>query len=193
MPMYLSKQSVTESEQVCAAAGLLRGQRPPLAAWYGNPLPRDSATRLQVAAQRELQTRLCTGSPCFQLHVLQLVCQFRDQDGIRLEYEKMQMAAKDVFERALLELVFGQLLISCKKAGAHLHLADGFVLAANYLASADYFTLLRQHELLACLPLSEKPSLPQDLASLLAEAAIIRQLQGGKCIQYSPTHLDTVG
>lgn len=191
--MYQLKQSITDHEPGCTAARLLRGQRPLLAAWYGNPLPFDSVTRLQAAAQRELQTRLCAGAHCFQIHVLQLVCYFQDQVNVRLKYENLQATARDTFEHALLELVYGQLLISCRKAGANRHLADGFALANDYLASADYFILVRQHELLAYLPLSETPSLPQDLASLLAEAVVIKQLQSGECIQYRPTHLDTVG
>jgi len=191
--MYQLKQSVTDAEQGCTAAGLLHGQRPRLFAWYGNPLSRDCTARLEIAAQYELQARLCAGVPCFQIYVLQLVCHFRDQADSWLEYEKIQAAAKDVFECALLELVYGQLLISGKQAGAHRHLLDGFALAANQLASGDYFRLLRQHELLACLPLSETPSSPQDLRSLLAEAAVIKQLQHGEGRQYRSAHLDTVG
>ena len=109
------------------------------------------------------------------------------------EYEKIQMVATDAFELALLELVYGQLLMSCKRAGAHQHLADGFELAVDHLASDEYFQLLRQHELLAWLPLSETPSLPQELASLLTEAAVIKQLQEGEGMQCRPAHLDTIG
>jgi hypothetical protein len=193
MSIYQLKQPVSEHGQGRAATALLCVRRPLLSAWYGTPLSRDRVACLQVAAQDELQARLCSGTPCFQLHVLQLVCRFQGQADVGLAYEKLLTAAQDVFEQALLELVYGQLLISCKKAGAHQHLADGFVLAADYLASADYFQLVRQHELLACLPLSEIPSLPQPLESLLAEAAVIKQLQGGTGAQFGRTHLDTLG
>ncbi|HAJ91870.1 MAG TPA: hypothetical protein DCO71_04500 [Gammaproteobacteria bacterium] len=184
------KQTVTDRE---SAAGLLRGQRPLLSAWYGNPLSRYSEANLLVAAQCELQARLRVAAPCFQCHVLQLVCNFQGHVDVRLKYEKLQAAARDTFERALLELVYGQLLMSCKQAGALRHLADGFALAAHDLASADYFQLLRRHELLAYLPLSDAPSLPQNLGSLLAEAAVIGQLQAGEVIPYQQTHMDTVG
>jgi hypothetical protein len=156
-------------------------------------LSRDKAARLQVAAQRELQTRLCAGSPCFQLHVLQFVCQFRDQSNVGLVYEKLLATVQDNFERALLELVYGQLLISRKRADAHQHLAGGFALAVGHLASADYFRLVRQHELLSYLPLSETPSVPQELESLLEEAAVIRLLRAAECRPYGLAHLDTVG
>jgi hypothetical protein len=193
MTLHQSKQSVKGAGCVCEAAGLLLGERPLLSVWYGNPLSRVTDTRLHVAAQKELQIRLCAGVPCFQVHVLRLVCLFREQIRAALEYEKMKVVAQDAYEHALLELVYGQLLMSCKKAGAYQHLADGFALAVDYLTSHEYFQLLRQHELLACLPLSETPSVPQELPSLLAEAAVIKQLQAGAGTGYRPTHLDTVG
>lgn len=193
MPVHQLKQAVTGTDLGCTAAGLLHGQRPLLSVWYGDPLSRASAARLQAVAQRELQARLCATAPCFQVHVLQLVCQSRAQAGIELAYEKLRPAANDTHDLALLELVYGQLLTSCKKTGASQHLAEGFALAASHLATADYFALLRQHELLACLPLSDTPSLPQDLASLLAEAAVIKQLQAGECQPYRQAHRDTVG
>jgi len=191
--MYQLKQSVTESRRGCVAAGLLRRERPLLSAWYANPLSPGTVAGLQAALQRELQVRLCTGAPCFQCHVLQLVCHFQGQVDVSLEFEKLQVAASDIFEQALLELLYGQLLMSCKKAGARRHLANGFTLAADELASADYFRLVRQHELLAYLPLSDMPTLPQDLESLLAEAAIIKQLRDSDCNQYRRPHLDTIG
>ena len=193
MSWHQLNQAVTAADPGCAAAGLLHGQRPALSVWYGDPLPRTTVARLQVAAQRELQARLCAALPCFQVHVLQLVCHAHDQAGIGLEFEKLRSAANNTFDMALLELVYGQLLTSCKQTGARRHLADGFALAVNYLAANDYFALLRQHELLACLPLSETPSLPQKLASLLTEAAVIKQLQAGECRQYRQAHRDTVG
>jgi hypothetical protein len=193
MSMYQLKQSVSEPGQGCAVTALLHGHQPLLSAWYAAPLSRDRVARLQVAVQDELQTRLCNGISCFQLHVLRLVCRFQRQADIELEYQQLLTAAQAASEQALLELVYGQLLTSCKQAGAHQHLVDGFILAADYLSSTEYFQLVRQHELLAWLPLSETPSLPQPLASLLAEAAVIKQLQGGADVQFGRAHLDTLG
>ena len=193
MSMCQLKQSVSEPGQGCPVTALLHHRQPLLSAWYAAPLSRDKVTRLQVAVQDELQTRLCNAASCFQLHVVRLVCRFQRQADVELEYQQLLTAVQDASEQALLELVYGQLLTSCKQAGAHQHLADGFVLAADYLSSTDYFQLLRQHELLAWLPLSETPSLPQQLASLLAEAAVIKQLQGGADVQFGRAHLDTLG
>jgi len=193
MSIYQLKQSVSEPGQGCAVTALLQQRQPLLSAWYAAPLSRDRVSRLQVAVQDEQQARLCNGVSCFQLHVLQLVCRFQRQADVELEYQQLLTAAQHASEQALLELVYGQLLTSCKQAGAHQHLTDGFVLAADYLSSTDYFQLLRQHELLAWLPLSESPSLPQALASLLAEAVVIKQLQGGADVQFGRSHLDTLG
>ena len=191
--MYQLKQSVTEPRHGCVAARLLRQKSPLLSAWYANPLSPDTVAGLQAALQRELQARLCSGAPCFQCHVLQLVCHFQEQVDASFEYEELQTAASNMLEQALLELVYGQLLMSCKQTGASKHLADGFTLAAGELASVDYFQLVKQHELLAFLPLSDTPSLPQDLEPLLAEAGVIKQLRDSDCKQYRLPHLDTVG
>lgn len=193
MSMYQLKQSVSEYGQGCSVTALLRQRQPLLSAWYAAPLSRDRVTRLQVVVQDEQQTRLCNGESCFQLHVLQLVCRFQRQLDVELEYQQLLAAVQDASEQALLELVYGQLLTSCKQTGAHQHLADGFILAADYLSSTDYFQLLRQHELLAWLPLSETASPPQPLASLLAEAAVIKQLRGAADVQFGRAHLDTLG
>lgn len=187
------KHAVTESFRDCDAAALLHRHMPSLSAWYANPLSAEQAVQLQLAAQRELQARLCSGASCFPLHVLQLVCRFQRQLAIELDYRQLLAAVEDVREQALLELVYGQLLASRKLSGAHQHLADGFVLAADCLSSTDYFQLLRQHELLDWLVLSDTACLPQSQADLLAEAAVIKQLRGVAGAPFVSTHLDTLG
>ena len=116
------KQTVTEFKRGGTAAGLLYGARPLLSSWYGNPLSRESLSGLQAALQHELQARLCSGEPCFEIHVLQFVCNFQRQIDVSPEYEELQAAAGNTYNQALLELVYGQLMISCKKTGARQHL-----------------------------------------------------------------------
>ncbi len=193
MSMCQLKQSVSEPGQGCAVTALLHQHQPLLSAWYAAPLSRDKVTRLQVAVQDELQTRLCNAASCFQLHVVRLVCRFQRQVDVELEYQQLLTAVQDASEQALLELVYGQLLASCKQTGAHQHLADGFALAAEYLSSADYFRLVRQHELLGWLALADAASAPQQLQSLLVEAAVIKQLQGDTGVAVGGAHLDTLG
>ena len=176
-----------------AAASLLLQRPPSLAAWYADPLAQGMAEELHAGAEQALQARLRAGAACFQLRVLQLVCHFWLAESISLEYERLRISAVDGCEQALLELVYGQLLVSCKDRPAHRHLERGFALAAPQLDAADYFRLLRRHELLGYLHLSGTATLPQALDALLAEAAVIRRLQQGTCKQYRGTHADTVG
>ena len=193
MTMYQQKQVVTEPGQNCAVTALLHQQCPQLSEWYATPLTRSRLVTLQSALQQELQTRLCNGACCYALHVLQLVCRFQCRIDVELDYQQLLAAVQNVPEQALLELVYGQLLASCKQTGAHQHLADGFTLAAEYLSSADYFRLVRQHELLGWLALADTASAPQQLQSLLAEAAVIKQLQGDTGVPFGATHRDTLG
>lgn len=177
-----------------AVAASLLGQQPPsLAAWYADPLAQGAAEELHASAEQAVQARLRAGAPCFQLRVLQLVCHFWLAQTIALEYERLCVSAAGGCEPALLELVYGQLLASCRDRQAHRHLERGFALAAPQLNAADYFRLVRRHELLGYLYMSETSLLPQALDALLAEAAVIRRLQQGTGKPYRSAHTDTVG
>lgn len=178
----------------CAAPVSLRETGPPsLVAWYADPLAQDVAADLHASAEQVLQARLRAGESCYQLRVLQLVCRFWLADTSALEYQRLLAAAAGARDQALLELVYGQLLASCKYRQAHRHLERGFSLAVPQLDSTDYFRLVRRHELLGYLCMSDTPSLPQSLDALLAEAAVIRRLQEGSSRQHRCAHLDTVG
>jgi len=187
--MRYTNQSITQHP----AATLLSARVPDPALWYGDPLSRQHASGLLRAAQVELHNRLCRGESCFPLHILRLVCAYRMATGSRLEYEQLAALAREDNERALLELVYGQLLISCKRLPANRHLARGFLLAADFLAPAVYFRLLRRHELLGLLSLSDIPVPPLQLEALLREAAVIERLQQAGSVRHENTHTDTVG
>ena len=73
------------------------------------------------------------------------------------------------------------------------HLARGFRLAVPWLSSAGYFELVRRHERLDCLRLTDTPAPPQGLAALLAEAAVVQRLQTGGRGRRPNEHRDTVG
>ena len=172
---------------------LLAGQQPALSTWYGEPPGAAVAALLCNRAQRELQQRLCLNRRAFPLHVLQLVCDFwRRADGTS-RYETLAAVVDGRREQALLELVYGQLLMSRKLRPACAHLALGFELAAPWLASVSYFELLRRHETLACLRLTDRPAPAQGLAALLSEAAVIRRLKDGDKRHHANEHRDTLG
>ncbi len=79
-------------------------------------------------------------------------------------------------ERALVELVWGQLLMSRRLSGAMEHLARGFDIARPFLSNRAYFALLKRHRLLARLPLFPAPRPAQCLEALLTEARVIERL-----------------
>jgi hypothetical protein len=186
------KQAVMTPE-LCTAAGLLKPAWPSLAGWYADPIAVPDARALLDIAQRRLRSRLCRGGRCFPLQVLGMICHHWLHPVSALDYRQLSTLACDDSERALVELVYGQLLVSGKRLPARQHLARGFSLAASHLETADYFLLVRRHELLDFLPLSMTSAAPQDLRSLLKEAAVIRRLQEGERRAYKNPHCDTLG
>lgn len=193
MEMTLEKQPVDALAARPLLARLLERQAASLVGWYADPVSSDTARTLADTAQSGLGSRLCEGDDCSQLHVLLLACHFWMGGSIELDYEQLAASTGNARERALLELVYGQLLISCKYRPACQHLARGFSLAVDHLGTSDYFYLVRQHELLAYLPLSSRPSAPLDLESLLTEARVIKRLQAGSGWRHDNAHHDTVG
>lgn len=175
------------------AADLLRPQRPSLAAWYAGPLAAGKLARLQLAAAAGLQSRLCKGGSSFWPQLLQLVCCSLAGTDIEPGYRQLSATVHDARDTALLELVYGQLLISRKLRPAIMHLEQGFLRAARYLESGDYLRLLRRHDLLGNLLLTGTPADPQPLDALLSEAAVIRRLREHTGRRNQDTHHDTVG
>ena len=176
-----------------AAGELLKPGRPALSGWYGDPMPPPAAQALLDRTERRLRSRLCHGGRCFPLNVLRMICRYWLPSDSALDYRQLSALARDDGDRALVELVYGQLLISGRRLTAREHLARGFSLAARLLDAADYFVLLQRHELLEFLPLSETPALAQDLGALLKQAAVIRRLRDGERRHVRNAHHDTVG
>jgi hypothetical protein len=164
-----------------------------LATWYGEPVAAADAACLYADTEKALRYRLCAGSPVFTLQVLQLLARFWMGVSIPLDYQQLAASTTEQRDQALLEIVYGQLLLSRRQWPALQHLERGFRLAASYLAATDYFLLVRRHELLRHIPLSDVQVSPQGLQSLLAEAAVIRQLQGTGRHTCSVSHHDTLG
>jgi hypothetical protein len=177
------------------AAALLSKMPAPLSAWYGNPMTTETADQLLSRAHMQQQERLRAGATAagFQLQLLKTLC--HDWLGTVADngFAELAALAGRRHERALLQLVRGQLLASRKACGAMAYLTAGFREAAPMLESADYFALVRQHELLEYLPWSEKPSMALALDELLAEAAVIKQLRSGQADMRACLHQDTVG
>jgi hypothetical protein len=164
-----------------------------LVAWYGDPMDNADAEQLVAETEKTLTHCLCAGLPVFRLQVTKLLCHYWMDFCILPEYRQLTALAGGERDRALLELVYGQLLLSRRRMPALQHLDCGFRLAAGYLEATDYFLLVRRHDLLRYLPLSAAGVAPQGLQSLLAEAAVIRRLQGARRNTCSVSHSDTLG
>lgn len=169
----------------------------PLGAWYAEPLDRAAAADLLRAAHDRVQPFYARGTTCFSCRLQELVARYWQGRNVEGCYRALKATAPAERESALTELVYGQLLMSRKQARAMDHLNRGFARAAHYLTAREYFAVLRRHELLAYLPTVQAPvdSPPQGLAALLAEAGVIRRLQGGRRCGVPPggNGRDTVG
>ncbi len=165
-----------------------------LADWYATPLTTAEAGAWLSATQQAIQQRLRDGASCFPLQLLLQICHFWLDELHRPAFETLPHPAGSDRHAALPDLVYGQLLASRKLRPAGVYLSRGFRHAAPFLEPAEYFRVLGEHELLAGLPLSDRPAAPLDLPALLNEAAVIRRLQGAdRRLPVWPHHLDTLG
>jgi hypothetical protein len=185
--------SGTGSAQAVGHA-LLEATPAGLAEWYATPMTQRHAELLREAARREIQRRLRNGTSGFQPGVLVMICHWWLRPDVQGMFEELQHVAASGYERALLHLVYGELLASRKLAAAREHLTTGFRYAAPLLGSAEYFRLLRRHEMLGMLALGSSHGAGCDLPELLAEAAVIERLQRGhRPAAGDSGHRDTVG
>jgi hypothetical protein len=187
-------QPVPDGQGGGALARLLDCSTWSLADWYATPLTTAEAGAWLSATQQAIQLRLRGGASCFTLQVLLQICHFWLDELHGTACRTMPQPAASARHAALPDLVYGQLLASRKLRPAGVYLSRGFRQAAHFLEPADYFRVLGEHELLAGLPLSDRPAAPLDLPALLNEAAVIRRLQGtDRRLTTWPRHMDTLG
>lgn len=164
----------------------------PRAGWYASPLKAEVAAVLHAQARQAGQRALASGARPLAPRLAELIAGFWLGRDVALDYCSL-IATLPPESQALVELVYGQLLISRKLAGALEHLDRGFTLATPQLAPVEYFALLRRHEVLRALPLHTVASVPQTLPDLLTEARVIRRLQPHGRRRTAHPHDDTLG
>jgi hypothetical protein len=164
-----------------------------LAQWYAEPMNAAAARAWFERIHQREQAAHARGTSCSACAFQRMIARFWLKRPIRQDYEALLGTGKDPRIRALLETVYGQLLLSRKLLGAHQHLQNGFALAAPYLAPADYFEVMRRNERLAALELRTRPAPAQGLEQLLREAAVVRQLTGGRAPGNAGRRDDTLG
>lgn len=165
---------------------------PPLAGWYATPLVPEHAAELHAQARQAIQRSLTAAGSAALPRLAQLIAGFWLGHAVALEYRSLA-ATLPPERQALVELIYGQLLISRKRAGAMEHLRRGFAMATSRLAPADYFALLRRHDLLQSLTLSATHAAPLTLPDLLNEARIVRQFKAGRETPTGHKPDDTLG
>lgn len=167
----------------------------PLSLWYGDPLTKYQAEQLLQFSLEKRKQALFKGLDCFSYQIKEMIARFFLNRNIKIEYKTMVHSTQDEQQIALIELVFGQLLMSRKLNPALDHLKKGFSIAQKHLSSADYFGIVKRHELLERLKLGKEPSEPKALASLLVEASIIKQLETTNDLKnnYPKNPHDTLG
>lgn len=150
---------------------LIDGRLPSLAAWYAEPLSAARAERLHVALMNGPQ------QPGFPLNLARVIVDYWTGRDERMTLDNLLATSRNDAELARIRLCYGQLLLARKLTRAWHYLDAGFVQAARLFGAEDYFVVLKRHQMLRNLVLSERPSQPLRLQALLDEAAIIRQLR----------------
>ena len=163
--------------------------------WYGDPLTKYQAEQLLQFSLEKRKQALFDGQDCFSYQIKEMIARFFLNLNINVEHKTLVHSMQDEQKIALIELVFGQLLMSRKLDNAPTHLKSGFSIAQKYVSPADYFSVAKRHELLDRLKLGKKPSEAKTLASLLIEASIIKQLEttNGLNNRYPKNPNDTLG
>ncbi len=148
----------------------------PLARWYGNPLAAAQARALLAAIeQRRTRSRSRRCRTCLLQTV---IARFWLGDDVAADIAHLNALFRTTpHGAALVELIYGQLLMSRRLHGATRHLEQGFHRASRLLTADDYFILLRRHQILARLPLSDVALPPANLATLVTTAAVIARME----------------
>jgi hypothetical protein len=167
-----------------------------LGRWYAEPLTTTQAQELLEQSTTRLEARLRHGGNTLCCRLMQMQARFWLDRPIADHYRSLQhLAACSAHGRALLELVYGQLLVSRRISNATEHLQRGFELARPLFAPGDYFQVLERHRLLTQLPLSDIPSAAESLKQLLTTARVVERLErpGERRGNYSHDRHDTYG
>jgi hypothetical protein len=149
-----------------------------LGRWYAEPLTPTQAQDLLDASTSRLEVRLRHGGGTLGCRLAQMQARFWLGRSIEEDYRSLRhLAGRSAHGRALLELVYGQLLASRRMSDATTHLQRGFELARPLFAPGDYFQVLERHRLLQLIPLSDTPAVAEPLEQLLTTARVIERLE----------------
>jgi hypothetical protein len=149
-----------------------------IGSWFIEPWSPQLAREMRIGARAELQRAYAGGDDSFPGQLRELIATFWLGEPVEYRYQILKAQAVDGW-RPLLELIYGQLLISRGLAPAMRHLDEGFLAASALLSPDDYFRVMRRHDLLRFIPLFQTPRPARTLDELISEARVIQQLTGG--------------
>lgn len=145
-----------------------------LSRWYAPVLSREQAETQLRRAQRDRRRALRYGRRGLAAYLRLMIARHALDIGTVADYRAARSAAgSNRRAQALVELIYGQLLISRRQIGAMAYLDRGFALARQRFAAPDYFLLRKRHGLLRRLPAVSGTRLPVSLRDLIAEALLI--------------------
>ena len=147
-----------------------------LGRWYAEPMDREAALQLYAAAEARLHRYLRTGRHCLTCRFGLVIARFWLDKDFENELESLRHVSRGSgHARVLCELLHGQLLMSRQLEGAMAHLERAFMLGRDLFSPADYFRIMKRHQLLDLIPLSKQPATPRTLHELLTSAAVMRE------------------
>jgi hypothetical protein len=162
--------------------------------WYATPLATAQASHMRQQSEHYIQTNM--GGRMLRLPHIALMCaRFWLEDFHQHDFELLGHSLTQPRRvRALLWLVYGQLLIATKQSSAFGYLETGLKLADGLMKPQDYFEVYNRHQALRSLRLSPQRAAGQTLESLLTEAAVIDKLtlKGAAEMTFRPSRFDTL-
>lgn len=160
-----------------------------LGRWYGEPLTSEQAAALRESALQRSETRQHRSRRCHSCALQLLIARYWLEGSAEDEYHQLcQRLQYTAHGRALLELIYGQLLLSRRRTQALHHLQRGFELGSTLFSAADYLQVLNRHQRLARLPLTAQGLPAATLQELLTTASVIERLQQGQVLRPTTPH-----
>lgn len=149
-----------------------------LARWYADPLSRDEAESLLALSQRREQERLKRHGKAYLSPLLKLIALHwlgEATDGHYHHLRSQPAGARHL--QILTPLLYGQLLMSKRISAATDYLDEAFHQARLLLRPQDYFVLMKRHQILKRIPLSDTATPGETLEQLLTTGKVIARME----------------
>ena len=149
-----------------------------LGRWYADPLSPDQARKLLEQTEAREEKRKRHGGNTLTCKLQRMVALFWLGEDVNAYYHMLNpLAIRSPHGHALLELIYGQLLLSRHLNAGMRHLEKGFRLAANLFSAGDYLEVMNRHRLLRQLPLSDTPAHAETLEAMHTSAKVIERMK----------------